>query len=185
MEEPTKIESSDHPLSPTERLTFMKNGTLAKLEELRGSRNQYSSRESNAQLSQEWMKKKLLAEKQDLFKMAEEIDDPIILLKIETREKEIEKELIDLQIEWLEKQMWDLYTETSDEKTKLAEKVSWLKRGDLLLAIINNIGALRGEQLWSAGNGVVAEDAGRVGYREDEIKKLEDEFREIDKMKES
>jgi hypothetical protein len=123
------------------------------------------------------MGRALLSGKQKLLTLAESIHDPIILARIETAEKEMERELIEIEIEWREKMAYDLHIDASPEKTKLKNGIIWIKRGGLLLALTNCVGALREEKL------LLEEDRKgnekRLNEVNEELKKLENQFKEI------
>lgn len=167
-----------------EKLSALQTETRITLEHLRGLRNQNASNEREAQIVQEKMRGTLLSERQELKNIAKNTNDPLAQAFAETREKEIEKELIDIEIEWKEKQAYDLKIDDSPEKTKILRGIDWIKRGDLLLAIIDCVGALREEKRLLEEIGTTEENAERLRYVDEQIKKSEGEFGEIKKLEE-
>ena len=168
--------------SPKEKLSQMKIETRIELQHFRELRNLGESNNPNTQEAQQKMAEQLSSEKEELKKIADETNDALALAEAETREKEIEKELIEIKIEWLEKEAYDFHVDTSPRKTEILNKITWLKQGGLLLAIINCVGALRDEQRLLIETGKNENDEKRGKYVDEQIKKLENEFREIEKL---
>ncbi len=182
------FESATEPMptiSMNEKISNRANDTKNRIEYLRGTRNQFTSHLRNAQVAQDRIKQELNSEKQELTKLADENIDPSLLAFIETRKKEIEKELIEAEIEWMEKKIWDLRVEMSPEKKKMMDEVTWIKRGELLVALTDCVGALREEELLINETGAKKEsEEKRLKEIEEKIKKLESEFGEIKKVEE-
>jgi hypothetical protein len=157
--------------------------TQIELQQLRGLRNQHESDEREAQIIQERMGRALLSGKQKLLALAENIHDPLILARIETAEKEMEKELVEIEIEWLEKMAYDLRVRTSPKKIKLEDNIARIKRGDFLIALTDCVSALREEKLLleetHSINSGHEENKKRLNEVDGQLKKLERQFGEI------
>jgi len=161
-----------------EQASFIIAETRDELQQLREFRNQHKSSEREAQIVQEKMGKTLLSGKQKLMALTENIHNPLVLARIETAEKELEKELVEIEIEWREKMAYDLLVETSPEKTKLENGITWIKRGGLLLALTDCVSALREEKLLLTESNL-EENKKRLNEIEVQLKKLENQFGEI------
>jgi hypothetical protein len=161
-----------------EQVSFIIAETRDELQQLRGLRNEHKSSEREAQIIQDRIKRTLLSGEQKLIACAENIHDPLVLARIETAEKELEKELVEIEIEWREKMAYDLHVDTSPEKTKLENGITWIKRGGLLLALTDCVSALREEKLLLTESNL-EENKKRLNEVEEQLKKLENQFGEI------
>jgi ATP-dependent Lon protease len=183
-------EIGEKPMSARKKLSALHRETRITLEHLRGLRNRNASDEREAQIVQEKMGHALLDEKKELRTIAEKTNDTLAQAFAETREKEIEKELVDIEIEWREKQAYDLKVNDGspqlekDKKTKILRGIEWVKRGDLLLAITDCVGALREEKRLLEEIETAEEKAERLRYVDEQIKKMETEFGKIKNLEE-
>lgn len=171
-------------LAARDQLSLIRIETQIALVHLRNRRDQFSSNEEEATSIQHHLEGVLLEEINKLSAIGALSHDDLVLARIESRNKEIEKEITEIKIEWLEKLMYDLHIENSPEKIKLLNQIIRLKKSDLLSHITHCVAAFREEKLLLSRNLPIPEDLQRVTYVDEHIKILEKTFGEIQNLSE-
>lgn len=162
------------------QLSEKEEAVKIRLHRLRLSLDRYASSDNNAGMIMDEIENELRREKEELQLFSVESIDPLILAQAGTREMEIEKTRVDNKIFWLEKQIYDLHVESSDEKTKLIDKVSRIRHDDLKQAIANCLEALREEKRLYDMRGISEEDASRFHYIENRLHELQTSYLQVE-----